>query len=86
MSIVKLQKLGWNLIDGHEICSDFGIVYAGNSVIEDQINCDGSVDYAHFVTRKIAVENVIGFDAGVFAVKKGASLVWEFVEVDENDI
>lgn len=55
-------------------------------MIKDLTIYDSAINYVYYMTRKIAVENVISLDNCVFAVKKDASLILKAVEVDRNDI
>lgn len=80
-----MQKLKEKLVDSHRTCADFRIVFIGNFVIKNLIDCNNTVDYIRFMTGKIIVENVITLDAEIFAIKKGVNLVLEAVEVNGND-
>lgn len=42
-------------------------VFGSIAVTEDLIDCDSPVDYIRLVTPRVAVEIMIGLDAGVFS-------------------
>lgn len=53
---------------------------------KDLIDCNSLIDCTCFVTENVAIETIIGLDAGVFGVKMVAGLVLEVVEINEDNM